>query len=400
MEGKRPRHSHALVVSLSLVAALAAASSAARAQDGAESAATAEWTIDDILFAESASQYRISPDGRWVVWVKTTTDKEKGRRISNLYLSSLTGDFEVQLTRGDYPHSSPRWSPSGNLISFMSTRPPPKKEGDAASSQLWLINPSGGEPWPLTSSERGIRSYEWKDDDTIIFTAQEDATLYERDTKKREDTSRVVEDAEHQPPVRMFVFSVGDKKVARLTDNDDWIRSFELSPDGRQAVVVHNRSLSYRYDQRVPPVTYLWDLEAGEGRELFDGSRIIPSDVQWAKDGGGFYMVNDSTTHPRYRAATINVMLYYDLTSGEANLVDLEWERGLGSSYVVTDDGFVALLADGVRFKPARYTRRGDGWRRSWIVSGRWSTRIQRRTHRPSCTELSCAARASVTRLA
>ncbi len=294
-------------------------------------------------------------------------DKDKGRRVSNLYLSSLTDDLEIQLTRGDHSHSSPRWSPSGTLISFVSTRPLPEKEGDAASSQLWLINPSGGEPWPVTGFERGIRSYDWKDDQTIIFTAQEDPTLYERQTEKREDTSRVVEDAEHTPPVRIFAFSLKDKTVKRLTDNDDWIQSFELSPNGRLAVAVHRRSLSYNYDQRVPPVTYVWNLETGEGRRIFDGTEIIPRNVQWAKDGSGFYLINRYSRHPRYREATINRMHYYDRARGEAMLVDLDWERGLGYGYAVTSDGFVALLEDGVRREPARYTRRGAGWRRSWV---------------------------------
>ncbi len=132
-------------------------------------------------------------------------------------------------------------------------------------------------------------------------------------------------------------------------------------------MVVHGRSLSYGYDERVPPVTYLWNLEIGAGRQIFDGSRIIPGNVQWAKDGSGFYLVNDSTTHPRYRTATINVLMFYDLAGGEAKLVDLDWDRGLGFGYTVASDGFVALLENGVHLTPARYTRRGDGWRRTSI---------------------------------
>ena len=61
-----------------------------------------EWTSDDILLAESAGQYRVSPDGEWVVWVKTTVSVDKGGRVSNLFLSSLTKELGIQLTRGDY----------------------------------------------------------------------------------------------------------------------------------------------------------------------------------------------------------------------------------------------------------------------------------------------------------
>ncbi|UCF19067.1 MAG: prolyl oligopeptidase family serine peptidase [Gemmatimonadota bacterium] len=337
------------------------------AQEGSGNSKPAEWTVDDILLTESAGDYQISPDGRWLVWVKSQMDKEKGRRVSNLFLSSLTADKEIQLTRGKDSHGAPRWSPDGKLISFISTREPADKKEGAASSQIWLIDPAGGEPWPLTSLERAVRSHEWRDSTTIVFSAQEDASLYEQEVKKQKDTSRVVEDAEHEPPIRLFSVAVKDGEIQRLTYNDDWISSFALSPDGKQAVAVHSRSLSYGYDQRNPPVTYLWDLEEGEGRQIFDGSRIIPSDVQWATDGRGFYLVNDSTTHPLYREATISLIVYYDLASESATLVDLGWERGHGFDYGVTDDGFVALLADGVRFKPARFTKSGDTWRRTWI---------------------------------
>ncbi|MGD2153145.1 MAG: prolyl oligopeptidase family serine peptidase [Gemmatimonadales bacterium] len=365
MQASRRHQPHILLVFAFVIVGLPAVAEVGRAQQDAGT-----WTIDDILFTESAGQYQISPDGRWVVWVKSTMDATEGRQVSNLYLSSLTSDLEIQLTRGNYSHSSPRWTPSGELISFMSSRPLPRNDGDAAASQLWSINPAGGEPWPLTSFERRIRSYEWKDGDTIVFTAEEDPTLYERETERRDDTSRVVEDTDHAPPVRIFAFSVKDKKVTRLTDNADWIRSFELSPDGRRAVAVHSRSLSYGYDGRVAPVTYLWDLDVGVGRQVFDGSRVIPGNVQWSKDGSGFYLVNDSTTHPRYRTATIDVLMYYDLAIGEATLVDLEWDRGLGFDYAVTSDGFVALLENGVHLTPARYRRRGSGWRRE-LIEGR-----------------------------
>lgn len=348
-----------------ILAATAVGPEPIAAQQGPDRAS--RWTVKDILFEESARSYRISPDGGSVVWVRSVMDEDEGRSVSHLFLTSLADGSELQLTRGKGSQSSPSWSPNGKLIAFMSSRALPEKKEDAASNQLWLIDPRGGEPWPVTKLERGVRGYEWADSATILFIAQEDPTLYEEQEEKREDTSRVVEDEEHEPPVRLFRLSVGDGNVVRLTENDDWMRSISVSPDGRWVVAVHSRSLSYQYDQRVPPVTYLWDLEAGAAEEIFDGSRIIPSDVRWSRDGRGFYFMNDSTSHPRYRNATINVVMYYDLDRGEPQLVDLGWERGAGYDYAVADDGFVVLLADGVHMKPARFTRRGESWRRSWI---------------------------------
>ncbi len=365
MPASRTRVSLALALGLSALAAVPLPGQPAAA--GSRAPEAGAWTVDDLLFYESVADYRISPDGKWLVWVKSAMNEDEGRRVSNLYLSSLADGREIQLTRGRATHSRPRWSPDGRRIAFLSTRPLPDKAEGAASTQLWLIDPSGGEPWPLTRSERAIRAFEWKDGDTILFLAQEDPSLYEREVKKRKDTSRVVEDAEHEPPVRLFALSVKDRKVVRLTENDDWIERFAVSPDGGKVVAVHGRSLSWEFDQRVPPVTYLWDLGTGEGRQIFDGSRVIPSGIRWAADGGGFYFLNDSTTHPLYRTATIRVIMYYDLDRGAATVVDPGWDRGVGFDYAVAPDGFVALLENGVRLRPARFTKRGDTWRRSWI---------------------------------
>ncbi len=60
-----------------------------------------EWTIDHVLNQERAGAFQISPDGKWVVWVKTRTDKEKDGTIQDLMLTSLEDDFEIKLTRTD-----------------------------------------------------------------------------------------------------------------------------------------------------------------------------------------------------------------------------------------------------------------------------------------------------------
>ncbi len=328
-----------------------------QAPAGAESNDRAKlWKPEDVVFTEGADSFRISPDGKWAVWVKSAGSKEKDTRVSNLMLSSLTDNKEIQLTRGEETTSEPRWSPGGELVAFLSTRALPQAKPDAAHTQLWLINPFGGEPWHLTESERGIQHLEWLDRDAIVFSAEEDASLYERERKREKDDSRVVEDAAHTPPVRLFKISPKDKKVTRLTQNDDWIRSWAVSPDGSKAVTLHQRSLSYQWDQKTPPVVFLYDLTTGQRQQIFTDGKIRPSFLRWARDNSWFYAGAPYSTDPRFLQATITLLYFYDVATGKVTPVNLEWANGLAGDVQVARDGFVALLAAGARFQPARYT--------------------------------------------
>ena len=357
-----------LALTLFWVAPVVVAQSASDASQP-DAAKKNRWTAEDVVYQEAAGQFRISPDGKLAVWIKGTADKEKDLFVSNLYLSNLNDGKQVQLTRGTDEVSHARWSPSGETIAYLSTHALGKPKPDLAPTQLWLLNAAGGEPWAVTEFERGIQQFEWLDNDTIIFSAEEDPTLYERQTKERKDDSTVVDDTAHSAPVRLYKFSVKDSKVTRLTDNDDWIESFEVSRDKKKAVAVARRELSFAWDQKIPPATYVVDLASGARTQVFAIERIQPREVNWARDNSGFYVVAPYSDDARFLVATVARIYFYDLSAGKSSEVNLDWDRGFARSLEPTNDGFIALLADGVYTKPVRFTRHGGTWSRKSISS-------------------------------
>lgn len=324
------------------------------------------WSADDIVLAEQASGFQISPDNRFAVWIKSVPHKDKDKNISNLILSSLVEKKEVQLTRGTDGVSDPKWSPDGRFVAFSTSRKSDDSAKDSADTQLWLINPFGGEPWKMSDFTREISDYVWTDNDTIIFSAKEDPTYYENSNKN--DNTKVIEDEAHAAPVRLYKFSLKFNKVTRITDNMDRITSFYLSSDGSRAVTIHGQSLTYSYDHKDKPFVFLYDLKTGERKRIFTEAKFNVDDVVWAKDGEGFYASSDFKEDPRYMWAVLTEMYYYDLAQAKPVKVNLDWENGLTGSFVATSNGFIALLANGVRNKIARYTRAGDSWRREWLT--------------------------------
>src|SRR5215470_11818973 len=307
----------ALMLSVLLVVCISANLSWADEKSGS-SDAKEPWKPEDIIYGETAApQTRISPDGKWLVWVKSTGDKEKDARVSNLMLSSLTENKEIQLTRGNDNNGQPQWSPDGQLIAFTSNRARHGAKPDTAPVQLWLINPFGGAPWSITELARAPRRVDWLDKDTVGFSAQEDPSLYAQETKQKKDDSEVADDAEHEPPVRLFKISVKDKKITRLTTNTDWIGTWAVSKDGKFVAAVHEKSLHYMFDQKTPPLAVLHNLSDGTEKRIFAEGRVYPRGFGWLPDSSGFYAWAPFSTHPKFLTATVELLYYYDLAAGK-----------------------------------------------------------------------------------
>jgi len=355
-----------LLAGLGSVLALTGATRPALADEKKPAPKIEPWKPEDIIYGEEAGQMRISPDAKWLVWVKSEGDKEKDARVSNLFLSSLTESREVQLTRGMDNNFGPRWSPDGESIAFASSKARPGAKPDTAPVQVWIISTHGGEPWPVTELARAPRHVEWLDKDNLIFSAQEDPSLYEQELKKKKDDSEVVDDAGHEPPVRLYKLDVKEKKVSRLTSNSDWIGGWAVSKDGKYVAAVHAKSLHYDFDQKVPPVTILHNLTDGTEKQIFTEGRIRPFAMEWALDSSGFYAGAPFSSDPRFLTAFDVRLYHYDLASGKTVQVPLQWENELGGELQIVRDGFIVSLAAGARFEIARYAAEKNGAAITW----------------------------------
>lgn len=343
---------------------------------------TRPWTVDDVVNQKSASGWSLSRDGRHAIFIERAPDEKKNGSISRLMWMDLPEGKVRRLDQGNTGVSSARISPSARYVAFLSGRgfPPgmkglPKGEG---GSQLWILDMQGGEARPVTRIPQGVSSYQWVDDDTVILAARERRTRREARAKKAKDDSLVVEDplAMKDRGRRLFRFEIATKKLRRLTRNEEGVQGFELSPDGRHAVAVLQRSPSYGAEGDIPPRCVVFDLEDGRAREIYADVLSKPFTFRWRPDGKGFFALRPAPTVDGEAEGAIRVVDEVSLPDLAVRTVALDHPWGITGSFIPTEDGFLTGLCNGVHPLLARYKRGPDGAYSKTLLTGAHAGRI------------------------
>jgi len=143
---------------------------------------------EDIHRIKDVGDVGISPDGKWVAYSVGTTNVDKDESPSDLFMVNWDGSSRIQLTHtADGSESSPRFSPDGKYLAFITSRSDGKSEESddpKTKSQIWLLNRSGGEAKRLTELPGGVSSYEWSPDSRRLAIVSMDP---EEKAKKDED---------------------------------------------------------------------------------------------------------------------------------------------------------------------------------------------------------------------
>jgi dipeptidyl aminopeptidase/acylaminoacyl peptidase len=208
-------------------------------------AAPRPWTIDDILAVRNVTDPQVSPDGRWVAYVISELNADGSDYNTDVWLVSTDGGEARRLTNSPVADESPRWSPDGRTLAFLSDRPRPAAKADDAKSgaatgdegrrQAWLIRPDGGEAWVLTDSRGGVSGIEWSGDGRLLgFLAREPKSDERRKKEKEKDDAWTPSSV--YPWNRLWVMDVAARRATQLTRGEVHVTGFSLSPDGAQAV--------------------------------------------------------------------------------------------------------------------------------------------------------------------
>jgi dipeptidyl aminopeptidase/acylaminoacyl peptidase len=275
-------------------------------------------TAEDYYAFETLSDPHFSPDGSTIAFVVTTIEQQQNRRRSAIWSVPTDGSREpVMLTTVPQSSNSPRWSPDGRAIAFLSARPArgdaPVDSGAAGSgnargprTQVWLLPLGGGEPRRLTNLVNGVSSFQWSPDGTKLVVASRsgpsDATKSPSDVRhyahanyKFNDTGWFDDTRSH-----LWVLELATDRTMQLTSGEDWNDTDpQWSPDSRRIAFVSDRT-GKAFDESRDTDVWVIDASGGPLTKISDHATPDTS-PRWSPDGQtiAFLCAVPERTHPK-----------------------------------------------------------------------------------------------------
>jgi dipeptidyl aminopeptidase/acylaminoacyl peptidase len=230
-------------------------------------------SADDLYRLQLIADCQISPDGSHVAFSVQRVDKENEKKYANLWVVPTDRGPARQFTYGDQVDTSPRWSPDGSQIAFISNR------GEEKQPQVYIIPFHGGEARPLTNLEGEFGSLEWSPDGKQLVCQfrkkDEEAIAREEDEHKKKlgivsrhitRTFYKLDGEGFLPKERWHIWTI-DARTGRgkqLTDSDIYDElEPRWSPDGNSIVYCSNRTPDPDMD---PDVIDLFVIPAKGGK--------------------------------------------------------------------------------------------------------------------------------------
>ncbi|WP_103354259.1 S9 family peptidase [Amycolatopsis sp. CA-128772] len=311
-----------------------------------------ELTAEAVVDRAVPQTPRLSPDGRWVVFVSAPVSRLGQHAVSGLWLAPADGsELPRELAPGPAEDREPRWSADSAWIWFLSDRAEP------GTAQLYRVRREGGTPERLTDWPPGIHDHVLLPDTGAVVLVAPEETEATADPRVR-----VVRPGAAEAPVwdtvarpqRLWLLDPRTRAVRPLGDfGRRHVTGAAPRPDGRTLAVL-TWSVADREPGRFDPGLHLLDPATGARQELGVPAPEARS-LTWWRDATGWRLAYLGVTPPGLIGgnAVFDAGDHGNLTAGLSSCP----AELAGSG----DGGLLALFADGLdttirRFDPATAT--------------------------------------------
>jgi len=306
--------------------------------------------IADLARIRYLGDPQIAPDGRRVAYVVTEIVLEEKRYRSAIWVANVDGTGRTRFTAGTHKDTSPRWSPDGSRLAFLSDRD--------GVTQLYVMPSDGGEPERITDLKHGVADPVWSPDGAwLAFVSKvgpegpvqrADETEEDRKRAAQRSDTKVIRSLKYKLDGEgyfddrrrhIFVVSAEGGTPRQITDGDWDDTQPAWSPDGRAIAFVSNRT----DDRERNTFSDIWvvPLDGGEPRRITPSDGVYNSPA-FSPDGDWIAYVGNPIVEP-YGPTTLTGLWVAPTTGGEARNLTAALDREVGNT--VLSDQHYAVAA-------------------------------------------------------
>ena len=314
-------------------------------------------TLDDLYRLREVGDPEISPDGAWVAYTVSVPDTAKDEADSDVWMTSWDGQRSVRLTTSKTSEHTPRWSPDGRYLAFLSSR-----ENAREVAQVWLLNRTGGEAERITDLPGGVSDYVWSPDSKrlalIAPDPDPDSATVTSDTTQRTHRPIVIDRFQFKADEtgyldhrrdHLYVFDLATRKATQITPGEYNEEAAAWSPDGKSIAFVSKRRPEF--DRTANWDLYLVEATPGAApRQLttFEGPDMDPDwgnhPPSWSPDGKSIAYVQGGPLKLLYYAG--QKVAVVPTGSGPARLLTASLDRNPLSPTFSADGASVLFLLE------------------------------------------------------
>ncbi|PWB73119.1 hypothetical protein C3F09_05570 [candidate division GN15 bacterium] len=235
-------------------------------------------TPEDMVNIRAVDDPKITPDGKFIAFTVTEpadTNRPGSPGNADIWIVATDGKSSPRrFAFGPKQESTPRWSPDGKYLAFLSNR------GQDDKTQVYIMPVSGGEADALTSMKEGVSLFQWNPDSRGVSILSSDTLTSAEATKlEMKDDEKVLD--ENNRHSRLYSVDLATRSITLLTKEDETVNGFDYSPDGLQIALAVSPSPSMD-DVYYRPRLVIMNRD-GSGRKTISDRCF--GNIRWSPDG-------------------------------------------------------------------------------------------------------------------